>query len=73
VLNPAAVVVGGALAQAGELLLNPLREAAQAASLPPAGTSLRILSAALGDQACALGAVALVLGQGGQTPMPTVV
>jgi predicted NBD/HSP70 family sugar kinase len=82
VLNPAAVVVGGALAQAGELLLGPLRESAQAASLPPAGTSLRILSAALGDQACALGAVALVLGQAGQagqgghagqTPMTTVV
>jgi predicted NBD/HSP70 family sugar kinase len=70
VLNPAAVVIGGALAQAGELLLGPLRESAQAASLPPAGTSLRILAAALGEQASALGAVALVLGQAGQTPAP---
>jgi predicted NBD/HSP70 family sugar kinase len=66
ILDPAAVVIGGALAAAGELLLAPLREAATAASLPAAGSNLRIIPAALGAQACALGAVALVLGQTGE-------
>jgi predicted NBD/HSP70 family sugar kinase len=71
ILDPAAVVVGGALAAAGELLLAPLREAATAVNLPASGSELRIIPAALGAQACALGAVALVLGQTGdraQTP-----
>jgi predicted NBD/HSP70 family sugar kinase/DNA-binding transcriptional ArsR family regulator len=71
ILDPAAVVVGGALAAAGELLLAPLREAATHASQPAAGSNLRILPAALGSQACALGAVALVLGQTGEAPLPS--
>ena len=69
ILNPAAVVVGGALAAAGELLLAPLREAAAAASLPPTDSAVQIRSADLGAQACALGAVALVLGQAGQAQL----
>jgi predicted NBD/HSP70 family sugar kinase len=72
ILDPAAVVVGGALAAAGELLLAPLREAATAVNLPASGSELRIIPAALGAQACALGAVALVLGQtGDQAQTPT--
>jgi predicted NBD/HSP70 family sugar kinase len=71
ILDPAVVVVGGALAAAGELLLAPLREAATAASLPPAGSNPRIIPAALGAQACALGAVALVLSQTGQSSHPS--
>jgi predicted NBD/HSP70 family sugar kinase len=72
ILDPAAVVVGGGLAAAGELLLAPLREAATAVNLPAAGSELRIIPAALGAQACALGAVALVLGQTGDpAPSPT--
>jgi predicted NBD/HSP70 family sugar kinase len=66
VLDPEAVVVGGAFAAAGELLLAPLREAAAAVSLPAAGSRPRIIPAALGARACALGAVALVLGQTGE-------
>jgi predicted NBD/HSP70 family sugar kinase len=62
VLNPESVIVGGALAAAGELLMAPLREAAAAASLPLASTAMTITTGALGPQACALGAVALVLG-----------
>ncbi|QMU67885.1 ROK family transcriptional regulator [Streptacidiphilus sp. P02-A3a] len=72
-LNPERVIVGGALAAAGELVLGPLREAVAAADpdappgSPPAGTT--VTAAALGPQACALGAVALVLGQTGE-PLP---
>ena len=67
-LNPECVIVGGALAAAGELVLGPLREAVTAtdphAPAPggePAATT--IAAAALGPQACALGAVALVLAR----------
>jgi len=69
ILDPAAVVVGGALAAAGELLLAPLREAVMAASRPASGSSPQIVPAALGAQACALGAVALVLGQTGEAQL----
>jgi predicted NBD/HSP70 family sugar kinase len=62
VMNPQAVVVGGALAGAGELLLAPLRDAAVNAALPLAAAA-HITVGELGPQASALGAVALVLGQ----------
>ncbi|HEY3873286.1 MAG TPA: ROK family protein [Actinocrinis sp.] len=65
ILNPQCVVVGGALAAAGDLLMAPLRESAAGASLPLAGSAVRIAAAALGAQASALGAVALVLGRTG--------
>jgi predicted NBD/HSP70 family sugar kinase len=70
VLNPESVIVGGALSAAGELLMAPLREAAGAASLPLAGTAMSITTGALGPQACALGAVALVLGASEEAPAP---
>jgi predicted NBD/HSP70 family sugar kinase len=69
ILDPAAVVIGGAFASAGELLLAPLREAATAAGTPAGGSGLQIIPAALGAQACALGAVALVLGQTGEAQL----
>jgi predicted NBD/HSP70 family sugar kinase len=61
-LNPESVIIGGALSAAGELLMAPLREAAATASLPLGGTAMSITTGALGPQACALGAVAMVLG-----------
>jgi predicted NBD/HSP70 family sugar kinase len=69
-LNPQCVIVGGALAAAGELLLGPLRDAVAAAGSATAHANTTITAAALGPQACALGAVALVLGQTGE-PRPT--
>jgi predicted NBD/HSP70 family sugar kinase len=76
VLDPQVVIVGGALAGAGELLLGPLREAAGMAGPPPAAgppaagaapgapPAPAVLAGSLGPQASALGAVALVLGEG---------
>jgi predicted NBD/HSP70 family sugar kinase len=58
ILNPQCVIIGGALAGAGELLMAPLREAAATVSLPSANTAMTISAGALGPQACALGAVA---------------
>jgi len=78
-LDPEVVIVGGALAGAGELLLTPLREAAgfSTGAGPGAGTGASsgpnspVIAGALGPQASALGAVALVLGESDQArPVP---
>ncbi|WP_370368785.1 ROK family protein [Catenulispora sp. GP43] len=69
ILNPQSVIIGGALSAAGELLMGPLREAAATASLPLAGDAMTIQVGALGPQACALGAVAMVLGETDQKLM----
>ena len=61
VLNPCRVVVGGALAAAGEVLIDPLRSALRANSLPLVGSNTEVMAAALGAEAGALGGVALVL------------
>jgi predicted NBD/HSP70 family sugar kinase len=63
-LNPRRVVVGGALAQAGEVLIGPLRNALRARSLPLVGSNTEVVAGALGMQAGALGGVALVLREG---------
>jgi predicted NBD/HSP70 family sugar kinase len=69
-LDPACVIVGGALAAAGELVLGPLREAVAAADPGSGGgQETTVTAAALGPQGCALGAVALVLGRTGG-PLP---
>lgn len=63
-LNPGRVVIGGDLAAAGEVLLDPLRDALCRSALQIVGESLQVVPAALGDQAGALGGVALVLREG---------
>jgi predicted NBD/HSP70 family sugar kinase len=59
-LGPERVVVGGELAQAGELLLEPLR-GALARSAIGSMRDLPVLAGVLGERAEVLGAVALVL------------
>jgi predicted NBD/HSP70 family sugar kinase len=59
-LAPQRVVVGGELAHAGELLLEPLRAAVRRSAIASARET-EILPARLGDRAEVLGAVALVL------------
>ena len=61
--NPGMVVIGGDLAEAGELLIAPMRESVQRFALPSATEELQIVPGALGDRANLLGAVALVLTQ----------
>jgi predicted NBD/HSP70 family sugar kinase len=63
-LNPRRVVVGGALAGAGEVLIGPLRRALRAWSLPLVASNTEVVAGALGAQAGALGGVALVLREG---------
>ena len=61
--GPEMVVVGGDLGEAGELLLDPLREAVARDALPAAGDGLEIVAGELGERANLLGALSLVLMQ----------
>ncbi len=65
-LNPSLVVVGGELAQAHEYLLPAMHRVVARCSVPVAGEHLRLRTAALGDRAHLLGAIALALD-----PLPT--
>lgn len=62
ILNPARVVVGGSIGQAGDLLLNEMREAVRRRAVFSAAEDVEIVSGVLGERAEVLGAVALVLG-----------
>lgn len=58
-LAPSAVVVGGPLAEVGELLLEPVREGFRRFALHPLATSTDIAGTSLGARAEVLGAVTL--------------
>lgn len=60
-VGPGVVVVGGELAEAGDLLLGPVRETLSARVLPLARGLLDLRRAALGEYGGALGGIALVL------------
>lgn len=59
---PEAVIVGGGVALAGELLLGPARAVAVKRLMPGIRERVRILPAALGDESGAIGAATLVPG-----------
>jgi predicted NBD/HSP70 family sugar kinase len=61
--SPEMVVVGGDLGEAGDLLLDSLREAVRRDALPAAASELKIVAGELGERANLLGALALVLMQ----------
>ncbi|MER5929450.1 ROK family transcriptional regulator [Streptomyces sp. NPDC002054] len=81
-LNPSRVVLGGSLADAGELVLAPIRESVGRYAIPSAARQLSVLTGSLGGRAEVLGALALVLsemgdstlllGKGGGTQAPQV-
>jgi glucokinase-like ROK family protein len=55
--NPGMVIVGGGVAQTGDILLEPMRLAVQRRSLPAATRVVRITTAMLGRRSSSLGAV----------------
>ncbi|WP_169982452.1 ROK family transcriptional regulator [Microbispora sp. H10836] len=59
--NPSLIVVGGALAQAGEMLLAGVRESIYRRSLPLATERLRIVTSQAGENAGVVGAAAMVV------------
>jgi len=60
-LNPEMIVIGGGVARAGELVLEPIRRTAYGCAIRTLSRSCRIVPAELGDNAGVLGAVALIL------------
>lgn len=60
ILNPGMVVIGGGVAQAGELLFAPVRRVV-AERVMPSFRPVAIVASVLGERAGLLGAVALVL------------
>jgi len=61
--NPELVIVGGALSAAGDVLLDPLREAVHRYAIPSAAQDVRITRGVLGDRAEVLGALELAARQ----------
>jgi predicted NBD/HSP70 family sugar kinase len=59
--NPELVVVGGTVAAAGDVLLEPMREAVRRRAIPSAAEDVEIVTGELTDRAELLGTVALVL------------
>jgi len=55
--NPSMVVVGGGVAQIGDLLLQPMRQVVQQRSLPSVARVVRISTAVLGRRSTSMGAV----------------
>jgi predicted NBD/HSP70 family sugar kinase/biotin operon repressor len=64
-INPERIIVGGSMAVAGDVLLDPLREAVGLRAIPSAAEDVEIVLGDLGERAELLGAVALVLHEAG--------
>jgi len=60
-INPGLVIIGGGVAQTGDLLLEPMRQAVQRRSLPAATRVVRITTAMLGRRSSSIGAVTQAL------------
>lgn len=60
-LNPEVVIIGGGVARAGDILIDPIRQTAMDNCLKVAGDAARIVPAQLGNDAGCIGAGALVL------------
>ncbi|MFP8962421.1 ROK family protein [Streptomyces nanhaiensis] len=68
-LNPSRVVLGGDLAEAGELVLGPIRDSVSRYAIPSAARQLTVVPGALGGRAEVLGALALVLSEMGDSTL----
>ncbi|MFJ6216514.1 ROK family protein [Streptomyces sp. NPDC092296] len=66
-LNPRRVILGGDLAEAGELVLSPIRESVARYAIPSAARQLSVVPGTLGGRAEVLGALALVMSEMGDS------
>ena len=60
-VNPECVVIGGDLGQAGDVLIDPVREVVRRSAIPSAADDTEIAAGVLGERAEMLGALALVM------------
>ena len=61
IVNPECVVIGGDMALAGDVLLDPVREVVKRNAIPSAAADTEIVAGVLGERAEMLGALALVM------------
>jgi glucokinase len=59
-LNPGKIVIGGGVAQAGEILFKPVRKKVKEKAMSIPGKEVKIVKAALGENAGIIGAAMLV-------------
>ena len=59
-LNPERIIIGGGVADAGEILLNPIRETILKRAMPIQAKSVEIVPAQLGNTAGVIGASLLI-------------
>lgn len=69
--NPSMVVIGSAMAKAGSLVTNPAGRTVEHRALAYPRSRTRIVSSALGEEACAIGAGAMVLQEQFRLPAVT--
>jgi len=67
--NPELIIVGGGMSAAGDVLLDPLREAVNRYAIPSAAHDVRITAGVLGERAEVLGALELAARQS-DVPLP---
>lgn len=67
-LNPGLVIIGGGVSNAGDLLLEPIRQTVARRVLPVAMQYTRIVQAHLGREAIGIGAATLVLQESFKSP-----
>jgi glucokinase len=60
-INPGVIILGGQVAQAGDVLIEPLQALVHELCLPAAKSSLRIVQSSFGSEANIVGAVTLAL------------
>jgi predicted NBD/HSP70 family sugar kinase len=68
-INPSRVVLGGDLAEAGDLVLGPVRDSVARYAIPSAARQLAVVPGTLGGRAEVLGALALVLSEMGDATL----
>jgi predicted NBD/HSP70 family sugar kinase len=61
--NPRLVIIGGQLAQVGEIVVNAIRSTAQRRAYPLSFADVQIVRSALGEDSVCIGACALAVDQ----------
>lgn len=66
-LNPRRIILGGDLAEAGELVISPIRDSVARYAIPSAARQLSVVPGTLGGRAEVLGALVLVMSEMGES------